>query len=183
MRIQLICLAIAVFAAQWFASAGDAADSEVDLLFAQLLTADTETAQQIELRILEIWSDSGSPSMNLLLQRGRRAIAQRRHRAAIDHLTALTDHAPQFAEGWNARATAWFMMGRYELSMADIERTLALNDRHFGAMAGMAMILERRGLNEEALSVLLVVEGIHPNRQGIGEWIRRLESKTRKNLI
>jgi tetratricopeptide (TPR) repeat protein len=54
------------------------------------------------------------------------------YEAAYDHLTALTDHAPDFAEGWNARATLLFQMGAYGPSIADIQRVLALEPRHFG---------------------------------------------------
>ena len=81
--------------------------------------------------------------MDLLLQRGQEAMEAGDLDAAIEHFTALTDHAPDFAEGWNARATAFFQDERYGPALADIERTLALNPDHFGALMGLAMILEQ----------------------------------------
>ena len=64
---------------------------------------------------------------------------------AIEHFTALVDHAPEFAEGYNARATAYFQNGQYGPSLEDIRQTLMLNPRHFGAMSGLALILEELG--------------------------------------
>ena len=63
---------------------------------------------------------------------------------AIEHFTALIDHAPDFAEGYNARATAFFQTGQFGQSLADIQQTLALNPRHFGAISGLALILGHR---------------------------------------
>src|SRR5690606_3470319 len=90
-----------------------------------------------EADILREWSKSGSPAMDLLLKRGREAMEAGDLKAAIEHLTALTDHAPEFAEGWNARATAYFLAGAFGPSVDDIRHTLALNPRHFGALAGL----------------------------------------------
>jgi len=74
--------------------------------------------------------------MDLLLQRGQDALEEENYQAAIEHFTALTDHAPQFAEAWNMRATAFFLIDEYGLSIEDISRTLALNPKHFGALSG-----------------------------------------------
>ena len=154
-----------------------AQDSAEDLLFGQLLTSTPEESLRIERKILELWSDSGSPSMNLLLQRGRQAMINRNFEAAIEHLTALTDHAPEFAEGWNARATAWYLMEQYELSVSDIAVTLELNGRHFGALSGLAMIMEKFGEDAAALRVYSEVQNIHPNRAGLAEAMSRLRRK------
>jgi tetratricopeptide (TPR) repeat protein len=93
---------------------------------------------------------------------------------AVEHFTALVDHAPDFAEGWNARATVLYQMGQFGPSMADIAQTLQLNPRHFGAMAGFAMILEDLGRPEQALEVHQAVKAIHPNAAGVSEAIDRL---------
>ena len=93
----------------------------------------------------------------------------------IKHLTALIDHAPDFAEGWNARATAYFQAGEFGPSVADIAQTLRLNPRHFGALSGFGMILEETGRKDEALEVYRAALAIHPHLQGVLEAVDRLE--------
>ena len=115
--------------------------------------------------------------MDLLLERGEKAIAQGDYEAALDHLTALTDHAPDFAEGWNQRAIVWFHLGRFGQSVEDIRRTLALNPRHFGAMAGFGAILEAMERPEQALEVYRAALAIHPHLEGVDEAVKRLEAE------
>ena len=152
----------------------DADDPELDALFAGLLSAEGGAVAQIEGRIYEIWSQSGSPAMDLLLSRGQEALAEGSTNVAIDHFTALIDHAPDFAEGYNGRATAWFRAGRYGPSLDDIAKTLELNPRHFGALSGLALILEELGHDAAALEAWREVEKIHPAREGLVDAIRRL---------
>jgi tetratricopeptide (TPR) repeat protein len=97
--------------------------------------------------------------------------------AAIEHLTALTDHAPDFAEGWNALATAYFIAGEYGPSVEDIGKTLTLNPRHFGALAGLGMILENLGNSEGALAAYEAALAIHPQLQGVKDSVERLRSE------
>ena len=113
--------------------------------------------------------------MDLLLERGREALTEGDAKLAVEHFTALIDHAPDFAEGYNARATAFFQMGRYGLSLEDIRRTLELNPRHFGALSGLALILEEIGRPEDALAAWREVEALHPTREGMADAIKRLE--------
>ncbi|RMF33512.1 MAG: hypothetical protein D6754_16840 [Alphaproteobacteria bacterium] len=134
--------------------------------------ADPET---IERRIVEIWSISGSDTADFLLQRGREAMQAENYTAALDHLTALVDHAPEFAEGWNARATAYFMIEQYGLALADIEHVLALNPDHFGALAGLGIILEQLDRPEDALRALRAAQKLNPHRAQVNEAIERLE--------
>lgn len=159
--------------------AGFAADdAELEALFEGLKTADPAAAQQIESRIYEIWSQSGSPSMDLLLERGREALNEGDTKLAIEHFTALVDHAPDFAEGYNARATAYFQNGQFGPSLEDIRTTLALNPRHFAAMSGLALILEELGRLEDSLAAWREVQKIHPSREGLEAAIDRLERQT-----
>ncbi len=150
-------------------------DGELEALFEGLKGADPSAAVQIEGRIYEIWSQSGSPSMDLLLTRGRDALEEGDNIKAIRHFTALIDHAPDFAEGYNGRATAYFQVGRLGLSLEDIRQTLRLNPRHFAAMRGLALILEELGHKEDALAAWREVEKLHPNREGLKDAITRLE--------
>ena len=96
--------------------------------------------------------------------------------AAIEHLTALIDHAPNFAEGYNARATAYFQAGELGPSISDIGRVLTLNPRHFGALAGLGMIFEQLEKPEKALEVYKAALAIHPHLAGVLESIARLEA-------
>lgn len=149
----------------------------LDDLFAQLLTADEQASQRIEQDIWREWSKSGSPAMDLLLQRGRDAMAAGQTDAAIEHLTALIDHAPDFAEGWNARATAYFQAGEFGPSIDDIAHVLSLNPRHFGALAGLGMIFEELGKPEKALEVYKAALAIHPHLGGVLQSVERLEAE------
>lgn len=151
---------------------------ELERLFQRLQAEELPDWEQVERQIWAEWSQSGSASMDLLLQRGREAMEAGDIPAAIEHLTALTDHAPEFAEGWNARATAYFQAGYFGLSIADIQRTLALNPRHFGALQGLGRILEELEDPQNALRAYRAAFAIHPHRPGLKETIDRLETVT-----
>ena len=152
---------------------GEAA--KLDALFAELAQPGREDWERIEAEITRIWSKSGSPAMDLLLRRGQAALEAEDYPAAVGHFSALIDHAPDFAEGWNGRATAYYLMGEYTLSIADVEHVLALNPRHFGALAGLAFMLEALGEPELALKALHAVQALNPNRPNINEAAARLE--------
>jgi len=149
----------------------------LDELYAELADPVLESWEQVEQKIWSEWSKSGSPAMDLLLDRGRKAMEEGDWTAAIEHLTALTDHAPDFAEGWNARATAYYQAGKYGPSLSDIRKTLALNPRHFGAISGLALILEELGFPKDALKAYREVLAIHPHRPNLKETIERLEKE------
>lgn len=153
--------------------ADDAA--RLDALFVELAEPGREDWERVEGDIARIWARSGSPSMDLLLRRGNEALAAEDLPAAVEHFSALTDHAPDFAEGWNARATAFFLMQEYSLAIADVERVLALNPRHFGALTGLASMFEAMGEPDLALDALRAVHTLTPNRPSISEAITRLE--------
>lgn len=166
-----------VVAALLLTGPAKADESDLEALFEGLKGADPAAAAQIEQRIYEIWSQSGSPAMDLLLKRGRDALEAGDTVLAIQHFSALIDHAPAFAEGYNGRATAYFQAGRYGLSLEDIRRTLELNPQHFSAMTGLALILQELGYPAEALDAWREVEKVHPNRQGLNDAIQYLEAE------
>jgi Flp pilus assembly protein TadD len=155
-----------------------AQDADMDELFARLQKADRAEAERIERLIVIEWSKSGSPAMDLLLQRGREALDNGDTAVAIEHLTALTDHAPDFAEGWNALATAYYQEGEFGPSVEDIAKTLTLNPRHFGALAGLGMIFEEIGEPEKAVEAYKAALAIHPQMQGVLEAVKRIEAET-----
>lgn len=154
-----------------------AEEPDLDALFEALKSADAATYEEIESRIWDQWSRSGSSAMDLLLERGRKALEEGDTAAAIEHFTALIDHAPDFAEGYNARATAYYQAGLYGPSLEDIRQALARNPRHFGAISGLALILEEIGETDGALEAWRAVEAIHPARPGVRDAIERLEKE------
>ena len=149
----------------------------LDDLFGQLQTATDEEAGQITQSIWIEWSKSGSAAMDLLLKRGRDALNAGNPQAAIEHFTALIDHAPDFAEGYNARATAYFQTGDLGPSVSDIARTLTLNPRHFGAMSGLGMIFEQLNEPAKALEVYRAALAVNPHMADIKDAVKRLEAK------
>jgi tetratricopeptide (TPR) repeat protein len=154
------------------------AAARLDALFAELAEPGREDWERIEGEINQICSRSGSPAMDLLLQRGNEALEAEDYTTALEHFTALTDHAPTFAEGWNARATTFYVMGEYSLSIADVERVLALEPRHFGAIAGLGFIFESMGEPDLALRAMHEVQKLNPNRPNINEAVTRLQRMT-----
>lgn len=153
------------------------AGTRLDDLFQQLQTASDEEAGAITQNIWIEWSKSGSASMDLLLRRGQDALSAGDPQAAIDHLTALIDHAPDFAEGYNERATAYFQIGEIGLSVADIAKTLALNPRHFGALAGLGMIFEQLNEPDKALEVYREALTLNPHMKEVRAGVTRLEAQ------
>lgn len=157
-------------------AAGPDSAKEAELL-AQLADPDLARWQRVERELLNEWSKSGSAAMDLLLQRGREALQAGNTDAAIEHLTALTDHAPDFAEGYNARATAYYQAGQFGPSLEDIAQVLTLNPNHFGALSGLGLILEETGFHERALAAFRAANAIHPHQPGIKASLERLERK------
>lgn len=155
----------------------------LDELFEALREPDAPGWEAIEDRIWDTWSDSGSAALDLLLDRGREAINDGEHAAAIEHLTALVENAPDFAEGWNARATAFFHADLYGPALSDIARVLALEPRHFGAIAGLGRILEETGALDAALAAYLAAVAIHPHRPDLREAAERLEAELQGKSI
>ena len=156
---------------------GQAQSVDVEQLLGELAKPETENWQVIERQIRNAWSKSGSVSMDLLLRRGEEALAAGDYDTALEHFTALTDHAPEFAEGWNGRATAFFQKEMYGPAMQDLGRALALNPRHFGAMTGLAVVLQSVGMEPEALKVWHMIEAVHPHRPEMLDAIEALEKQ------
>lgn len=138
---------------------------DIDALLAELANPETQNWQQIERRLETAWSKSGSSSMDYLLQRAQKAMEAEDWDAALEHLTALTDHAPDFAEGFHARATAYFRKGLYGPAIEDIGRTLSLNPNHYNALTGLAVIFEELQMGQQALELYRMVNAMNPHRE------------------
>lgn len=147
----------------------------MDALFDQLARSEGEAWRLAESDILREWSKSGSAAMDLLLKRGEEALDQGDLEAATGHLTALTDHAPGFAAGWHARASALAASGRIGPAVADLSRALSLEPRHFAALTQLASLLEDMGDRDAALAAYRQSLELHPHQQEAIDGAARLE--------
>lgn len=154
-------------------AAPDVAD--LDRMFQELAAPEGEGWRIAESDILREWSKSGSASMDLLLKRGEDALDQGDFPAAIGHLTALTDHAPDFAAGFYTRAAAYAMNGYFGPAAVDLARTLELEPRHFAALTQLGAMLEELGDEQGALQAYRASLDIHPHQQEAIDAVRRLE--------
>jgi tetratricopeptide (TPR) repeat protein len=170
-----------VLAAAGAAPAGaDQLDPRLDGLFARLQDAsDISEAGRLERRIWQIWIASDDPEASRLMAEGTRAMALGRLGQARDAFDLLIALEPEFAEAWNKRATVYYLMGNYVASVQDIQQTLALEPRHFGALSGLGMIYEAIGEPSAALRSFEAAVEINPHldstRQRIEELRRDLE--------
>lgn len=158
-------------------------EQRLDGLYEALAATEGEESNRIANEISRLWAQSGSDSMDLLLTRARKATKEEKFDKARAHVSALTRLAPDFAEGWNASATLYFMQDEYWLAVEHIQRALALEPRHFGALSGLAMILEHVDRNASALEAWREVARIFPGMERARQAVERLEKTVDGNEI
>ena len=150
----------------------------IDFLFDALRAApDAEIAKQVESRIWAIWLASGSDTADLLMSRVKAAIEGKDARLAIQLLGSIIEIKPDYIEAWNRRATLFFALKDYGRAMADIQEVLNREPRHFGALAGLGMILEEVGENKQALEAYRKALAVNPHMQKIPEQVKALSEK------
>src|SRR5918994_2816915 len=160
------------------AARSDQRDARLDPLFARLQSTASDTeAQAIERRIWLIWSESAEIRLDVLMQEGVVAMAQRRLRAALERFDRMVEQAPDFAEAWNKRATVHFLLGNYRASVRDIQRTLDLEPRHFGALSGLGLIYDTLEQPAAALRSFEAAVAINPH---LGATKARIEQLRRE---
>lgn len=161
-----------------------ATDSEkLDELFDQLRSAEPEQVDRLEGQIIALWSKSGSAALDLLLRRGEDAMKEGAPEVAVEHFTALIDHAPDFAEGYHGRATAYYQSGYLGPALDDLRQTLVLEPRHLGAMAGVALVMEELDRLDQALEVWHKLAEFSPADAEIVQMIERLDVKLRGEAL
>ena len=146
-------------------------------LLESLRKAPPEEAQSLERNIQREWSKSGSAAMDLLLKRGHDAMAVGEYSVAIDHFTALTDHAPDFAEGYHARATAYYRSDLYGPALDDLETALALNPDNFNAIFGLGVLFEELGDSRRAADLYRRVLALNPHHENAEKALEQLKSE------
>jgi tetratricopeptide (TPR) repeat protein len=152
--------------------------AQLDELFTTLKSApNKEAADAAESSINRIWLQSGSDTVDLLMTWALKAMSEKDYGLALDYLDRITMMKPDYAEGWNTRATVHFLMQDYGPSLSDINRTLALEPRHFGAMSGLGMILRELDQNDRAIAVFRAALAIDPYLESVKKALEDLEAK------
>ncbi len=155
-------------------------DPRLDVLFDNLKTAPTEEeAKPFEDAIWRVWMMSGNGSVDAEMLRGLHAMAQEDNETALEAFERVVAMQPDFAEGWNKRATVNYLLGRFDESVIDIQKTLALEPRHFGALSGLGLINLALGRDRQALEAFEAALRIHPHMPGADGHIRELREKFR----
>jgi len=175
MRALLAALMVLVTAAPCRA---DQNDPELEPLFDRLQhTANPSEAEAIQLQIWTRWIDTDKTERIQLMTAGIVSMSRHRIHDALEAFTSLIEIAPDYAEAWNKRATVRYMMGDFAGSLADIERTLKLEPRHFGALAGLGLILTEMDQLEGAIRAYERALKVNPFSAGAREQIELLRRK------
>ena len=124
-----------------------------------------------------LWSRSGDPEVDRLMALGTEAMQAGKHVEAITTFSEVIHKKPDFAEGWNRRATVYYLAGQYDKSIADCHEVLKRNPRHFGALSGMGQIYAQLEDYENALRWYRRALEVNPNMLGVEMNIRLLEER------
>lgn len=175
LTLTALCAAL-TFSPAWAEerAATHANPARLDELFERLVRAEDGGWTYLEQEIWKEWSRSGSASADFLLKRGRDAMEAEDFALAAKHFTALIEMAPDFPEGYNMRAAAYFNLGLYGPALEDITQTLVLEPRHYGALNGLAVMMEEMGDKRAAHAAYELGLAIHPNQPDIREALERL---------
>lgn len=179
MRLAALLLALLLAA-----TPGRAADPALDPLFEKLRTTRSAgEAQSLEAMIWQSWLQGGGPAANSLMQLGVGAMSTGNLPAALGVFDAIVKQSPDYAEGWNKRATVLFMMGALDASAEDVAKVLALEPRHFGALAGLGLIRAQQDRIDEAIAAFEKALEVHPNLETVKRNLEALRKKRRDGAI
>jgi tetratricopeptide (TPR) repeat protein len=152
--------------------------ARLDALFDSLRSARTDAAAEAaENGILSVWLQSGSDTVDLMMTWALKAMEDKDYSAALDFLDRITQIRPDFVEGWNKRATVHYLTDNYAGSLSDIRHVLALEPRHFGALAGLGSILRELGQDQKALVAYRAALAVDPHMDEVRKAIDELEKK------
>jgi tetratricopeptide (TPR) repeat protein len=165
-------------------AAADQKDPRLGPLFEQLQrAASLPEAQVIEAQIWLIWMDAKDGPTDTLMQLGLGAMQSGNLAGALELFDAVTMQKPDFAEGWNKRATVLYMLGAYERSADDVAKVLELEPRHFGALAGLGMIDTELNKPDAAIEAFERALKLNPQLPGVKQRLDMLTRKKRDGAI
>ena len=163
---------------------GDQNNPELDVLFHRLkATSDTIEAADITQQIWQHWYQSDIAGVAALMQRGEMSMRRAQYDEAIQYFTEIIELAPTFAEGWNRRATAYYLIGEYQQSSDDVAKTLALEPRHFGALSGQGLIYLQLQERELALRYMNKALQENPHLPALRDRIKMIQKMIDDEII
>ena len=160
-------------AAAWLGEVGRMEDAPA--LLKVLRDPDPVVRALAEHALWQVWSRSGDPEVDALFQEGVTQMTQRDGPAAIATFSRIIEKRPEFAEGWNKRATVYFLMGEYQKSLADCDEVVKRNPSHFGVLSGYGQIYLQLNQPERALSYFERALTVNPNLEQVERVIEELK--------
>jgi tetratricopeptide (TPR) repeat protein len=150
----------------------------LDFLFGALKAAPDEvSAKHVEARIWALWLQTPSDTAALLMVRAKAAMDAQQIDLALKLLDAIIKMRPDYVEAWNRRATIYYLQNNYARSLADIEQVLVREPRHFGALAGLGMIMQDIGDDKRALDAFRKALVVNPHLEKVPELVKTLSEK------
>jgi tetratricopeptide (TPR) repeat protein len=150
----------------------------LDFLFGALKAApDEASAKHVEARIWALWMQTPSDTAALLMARAKAAMDAKQADVALKLLDAVIKLRPEYVEAWNRRATLYYMQNDYSHSLEDIEQVLSREPRHFGALAGLGMIMQELGDDKRALDAFRKALAVNPHLEKVPELVKTLTEK------
>ena len=165
-------------AAAWMGEVGRMED--VPALVKVLRDPDPVVRALGEHALWQVWSRSGDSEIDRLFQQGVAQMTQRDGPAAIATFSRIIEERPEFAEGWNKRATVYFLMGEYEKSLADCDEVVKRNPSHFGALSGYGQIYLQLNQPDRALAYFERALAVNPNLEQVEQVIEELKGRLRQ---
>jgi tetratricopeptide (TPR) repeat protein len=178
MRFLRLALALLFLGLALPPAAAGPREDQLDKMFARLKETTSEAeASALTQAIWILWTTSEDSNVNDMMRRGIRLMNIQNFAEALEIFDRMVKYAPEFAEGWNKRATVHYMLGNFAESVADIQKTLALEPRHFGALSGLGMINVELDREADALKAFEAALKANPFLPGARQQIQELRKK------
>jgi tetratricopeptide (TPR) repeat protein len=150
----------------------------IDFLFGALKAApDQASAKHVEARIWALWLQTPSDTAALLMSRAKAAVDAQKYDVALKLLDSLVKLRPDYTEAWNRRATVYYLKNDYVHSLQDIQQVLTREPRHFGALAGLGMIMQEVGDDKRALDAFRRALAVNPHLEKLPDLVKSLTEK------
>jgi tetratricopeptide (TPR) repeat protein len=160
--------------------------ADLPALAAALRDADPIVRGFVESAMWSVWSRSGDADVDRLFAIGVEQMSQRQLGVAVETFTRVIERRPDFAEGWNKRATVYFMLGDHQRSLADCDEVMARNPFHWGALSGYGMIYMQLDQPARAIDYLEKALAVNPNLDQVAQTLEALKSmllQRRRDMI